>query len=533
MNHSSGAEPDSAAKSRGGTATRTWVSLRQLSKTFGPAQVLHDIDLDVRAGEIHGLVGQNGSGKSTLIKVLSGVHRADPGSVIDVDGVRLSNPVHPAELRRHGLAFVHQDLGLVDECTVVENIRLGQFRVRPVSRRIDWSGERRAAEETLERLHTHIDTSRLVGTLTPGERVVVAIGRALQSIVPGGGCIVFDESTRALPREILPDFYEIVRRLAASGTAVIIVSHRLDEVLELTDRVSVLRDGRLITDGRPTRDLSEASLAALLLGRELELLEERPRGRARTGSHLATASGTRPGPLLSARDLTSGPLRGIDFSAAAGEIVGVTGPTGSGHAELPYVLAGVARSASGTVSVDGQEFALPVRDPGQLMTSGVVLVPEDRAREGLAVALTAEENLTLPRARRNGRLMLRSGWQAHEFTQAVALLGIVPAQRHLPCSAFSGGNQQKILLAKWLLHRPRVVLLHEPTQAVDVGARMDILRALRAIAATGVCIIVVSAESQDLAAVCDRVVVLRNGAIVAELADEPTHHAITAATYPA
>jgi ribose transport system ATP-binding protein len=533
MNHSSGPAPDSAAKSGDDTAARTWVSLHRLSKTFGPAQVLQEVDLDVRAAEIHGLVGQNGSGKSTLIKVLSGVHSADPGSVIEVNGARLSNPVRPAELRRHGLAFVHQDLGLVDECTVMENIRLGQFRVRPVSRRVDWSAERRVAEETLERLHTQIDPSRLVGSLTVGERVIVAIGRALQSIVPGGGCIVFDESTRTLPREILPDFYEIVRRLAASGTAVIIVSHRLDEVLKLADRVSVLRDGRLVAAGRPTRDLSEASLAALLLGRELELLEERPRSRAGTSSSPAAASGTRPGPVLSARDLASGSLRGIDFSAEAGEIVGVTGPTGSGHAELPYVLAGVTRPASGTVSVDGREFALPVRDPEQLITAGVVLVPEDRAREGLAVKLSAEENLTLPRARRHGRLMLRSGWQAREFAQAAALLGIVPPRRHLPCSAFSGGNQQKILLAKWLLHRPRVVLLHEPTQAVDVGARMDILRALRATAATGVCVIVVSAESQDLAAICDRVVVLRDGAVAAELADEPTHNAITAATYPA
>ena len=185
-----------------------WVRVRGLTKTFGPATVLRQVDFHARPGEIHGLVGQNGSGKSTLIKILSGVHAADDG-VVEVGGTALSNPVRPAELRRHGLAFVHQDLGLlVGEQTVLENIRLGQFAVRRVSRRIDWRRERVAARGTLERLHADIDCDRLVNTLRPGEKAVVAIGRALQGITPGTGAVVFDESTRALPREILPDFYD-------------------------------------------------------------------------------------------------------------------------------------------------------------------------------------------------------------------------------------------------------------------------------------------------------------------------------------
>lgn len=500
-----------------------WVSVRGLNKTFGPAQVLRDVDFEVRVGEIHGLVGQNGSGKSTLIKVLSGVHPAD-GGVVEVNGTQLSNPVRPSELRAHGLAFVHQDLGLVDESTVLENIRLGHFAVRRVSRRVDWRSERKAAQLTLRRLHSSIDPERLVSSLHPGEKAIVAVGRALQGLIPGSGCVVFDESTRALPRELLPDFYATIRRLAASGTAIVIVSHRLDEVLALTDRVTVLQDGCVVAGGRSTHDLTEASLAHLLLGREVELLEAREKA-----PHIFVGGST---PALQARGISGEYLRSVDMAVAPGEIVGVTGATGSGHAELPYILAGVAPKGTGTVEIAGSPFSLPAAHAGTLIDAGVALVPEDRALEGLAVELSAEENLTLPRAHKRGRMMLRPGWQADEFREAVHLLGIVPTKRHLPCSSFSGGNQQKILLAKWFLNRPQVVLLNEPTQAVDVGARIDILRAIRAAADSGVGVVVASIEPQDLAAICDRVLVFRDGVVAGELTADLSPHAITAATYP-
>lgn len=503
---------------------RTWVRVKGLNKTFGSAHVLKDVDFEARAGEIHALVGQNGSGKSTLIKVLSGVHSADKGGVVEIEGTRVSSPVHPRELRRHGLAFVHQDLGLVGECTVLENMRLGRFAVRRMSRRIDWQTEQRAAEQTLQHLHSDIDTSRLVSTLQPAEKAVVAIGRALQGLRAGTGCVVFDESTRALPRELLSDFYAIIRRLAATGTAIIIVSHRLDEVLSLADRVTVLQDGRVVAGDRSTHDLTEHSLAHLLLGREMEQLEESVTERPPSAPALRR--------VLQARGLTTKTLLSLDFDVSAGEVVGVTGATGSGHAELPAVLAGLAPRAGGTVQVGDKTVNLPMRSPRQLIDAGVAFVPEDRANEGLALGLTAQENLTLPRARRHGRLMLKSGWQEDEFHRAVEMINIVPAEQHLTCSSFSGGNQQKILLAKWLLNSPRLVLLHEPTQAVDVGARVDILRAIRATAATGVGVVVISNEPQDLAAVCDRVVVLEDGAVLAELTSEISPEAITAAIYP-
>ena len=528
MTQSSGVRPAPPAATDPGMNPR--LSVRELSKTFGPATVLRDVTFSVAPGEIHGLIGQNGSGKSTLIKVFSGVHRADSGARLAVDGETLPNPVLPADLRRHGLAFVHQDLGLVQDRTVLENMRLGHFTVRRLSRRIDWDAEREAARRTLERLHAEIDTARLVRGLPPGDQAIVAVGRALQSIVPGSGCVVFDESTRALPRELLPEFYATVRRLADAGTSVIVVSHRLEEVLALCDRVSVLQDGRMVASGRDTASLNEATLAALLLGRELEMLEER---RPSTGGRARSAGpASPPAGALVAEELDGGGLAGISLRIAPGEILGVTGPTGSGAATLPAALAGADPDVRGRVTIGERSFSLPVREPARLIEAGLAFVPEDRAREGIALGLTAQENLTLPRVRARGRILLRDGWQSAEFRDAVGLLGILPPRPHLPCASFSGGNQQKILLGKWLLNRPRVIVLHEPTQAVDIGARMDILRALRATADGGVAVVISSIEPQDLAAVCDRVLVLRDGAVAAEIADEITPQTITEAVYP-
>lgn len=503
-----------------------WMQVRGLRKTFGQSVVLDDVDLEVRAGEIHALVGQNGSGKSTLIKILSGLYPADGGTVT-ISGKPLTNPVRPPELRAHGLAFVHQNLGLVDECSVVENIRLGQFSARRVSRRIDWRADRSAAAQTLAGMHSYIDPARLVSTLTPAEKGIVAVGRALQGLVPGTGCIVFDESTRAIPREVLPDFYAIVRKLAASGTAIIIVSHRLDEVLAVADRVTVLRDGSVVAGGRPTVDLTESSLAHLMLGRELTtVVEHRP-----APAHPDGAAGARSAPVLRARKLALGPLQDLDLDLVRGEVVGVTGATGSGYSEVPFALSGADPVTTGRLEINNQRFDLPVRNPRDIIDAGVALAPEDRASAGLALDLPAQHNLSLPRTRSRGRFMLFARWQTSDFHRAVALLGIVPAEPNLNCASFSGGNQQKLMLAKWLLNEPQVLVLHEPTQAVDVGARADILRAIRAAAAQGVAIVIASSESQDLAAVCDRVVVFRNGSKYQELTNNLTPSAITEATY--
>jgi ribose transport system ATP-binding protein len=496
--------------------------IRGLRKTFGSSVVLDDIDLSVRRGEIHALVGQNGSGKSTLIKVLSGVHTADAGT-LTMDGRPLSAPVRVSELRRHGLAVVHQDLGLVPGLTVLENVRVGHYTRSRLSRRIRWDIERAAAERTLSWLDADFGLDQRVSALHAGQRAVVAIARALQAQRDGSGLIVFDESTQSLPREVLQGFHATVRRIARTGTAILLVSHRLDEVLGLADRVSVLRDGRLALAGQPSRDLTEASLSHVVLGRELD------QAAPWQQSPHAAASGPA---LLEARGLRGSLLRGLDVALRPGEVVGVTGRTESGYEESPYALAGVT-AARGELTVRGQAVSLPCRDRSQLTASGVVLVPQHRLAEGLAAQLSALENLTLPRVARRGRPFLRRGWQLREFATAVASMRITPPDASASVSAFSGGNQQKILLAKWLLGSPSVLLLHEPTQAVDVGARLEILTAIRRTADQGAAVLISSIEAQDLAFVCDRVLVLADGVAVRELTGPCSAEDISTAVYGA
>jgi ribose transport system ATP-binding protein len=506
-------------------AVEPCVAVRGLSKTFGSTAALRGVDLDVAPGEIHGLVGQNGSGKSTLIKIMSGVHAADGGGSISVGGQALSNPSQPNELRRHGLAFVHQDLGLAGEQSVAENVRLGQYRVGRFSRRIRWKSEEETTRQTLRQLRSTIDPSSLVNSLLPGDRAVVAIARALQNLQPGSGCVVFDESTQSLPREVLPEFYATVRRLSQGGTSVILVSHRLDEIMALTDRVTVLQDGQVVAGGVPTASLTEADLARLVLGREIELAADiqAVKTAAEPADHHPVG--------LRVKSLRTRTLRDFDLEVRAGEIVGVTGPTNSGHDDLAYALGGLLSKARGSLQVADASIELPAAGPHTAIGIGIALVPEQRLQEGLAISLSAQENLTLPRVRKGTRTLLRSAWQDAEFARAADMLGIVPRDPHLPVSAFSGGNQQKLMFAKWILNEPRALVLHEPTQGVDVGARMDLLRAVEDAAVRGAAVVICSIEPQDLAFVCDRVVIVREGRTTRELTGAFTAHDITAAAY--
>jgi ribose transport system ATP-binding protein len=502
------------------------LSIRNASKTFGSARVLNAVDLDVRGGEIHGLIGQNGSGKSTLIKLLSGFHTADQGSSFLVDGEELSLPIRPSELQRRGVAFVHQDLGLVANASVVENVKVGRYTVGTVSRRIRWETDAAEVSAVLDELGSgDIDPFALVSTLTHGQRASVAIARAILGTSAGAGCVVFDESTQSLPREILHDFYGQVRRLAAAGTAILIVSHRLDEVLALCDRVTVLEDGCVTVEGRSTVGLTEPELTRLILGGSA-------RARAHAGSDAPRSAATLGEVVLEA-SVSGGAIRDAGFAVRAGEVVGVIGNSESGFDQLPYLLCGADDRAVGTVTVDGRTAPLQTLTPGRAARLGIGFVPGKRADEGLALALAAFENVSLPRVSRRGhRLFLGRRWQEAEFRESVADLGVTPADPALLAGEFSGGNQQKMLLSKWLLNGPRVLVLHEPTQAVDVGARADILAAIRARAAAGLAVIVVSLETDDLAAVCDRVLILRTGSLHRELGgDGLTAHAIIDAAY--
>jgi ribose transport system ATP-binding protein len=490
------------------------LSMAHVSKTFGRNPVLRDVGIDIVPGEIHALLGQNGSGKSTLIKVLSGVYRPDPGAIVRVDGVDVPQPITPSKAMSLGLTFIHQTLGLVPGHSVTENVRLASLERRRFKRFIDWRYEREQTTATLERMHaTGIDPNANVDHLPMGQRATVAIARALQTIVPGQGCVVLDESTQSLSREVLPEFYDTIRNLAAQGTAILMVSHRLDEVLALADRATILRDGAVASQGIQARGMSESALAREILGRQLVAFSRRERLGELPEVHA-------PREPVRVRGVSGTFVSGLDLDIAPGEIVGITGRTEAGHEELPYLLTGVDRSAgrSGTVEIDGVTRSLKSLTVRQSRRDGVVLVPSDRVGQGVAVTESALDNLTLPRVTEKARFgFLGTKWRRREFEEANAILSISPPIPELPLSSFSGGNQQKILLGKWLLDRPKLLVLHEPTQAVDVGARADILHAVSEAASVGAAILLSTIESQDLALICDRVLVLESGTVIREL----------------
>jgi len=498
-------ERDPSATDDGAVAPR--LEVRALSKTFAGVTVLKDAHLEVRAGEVHALVGQNGSGKSTLIKLISGVYRADPGGDVLVDGRRIGTPVDPGALHGEGLAFVHQDLGLIPDLSVRENVRVGQHSTRRYTGWIDKKKDAAAVRDALEFLHLgHISPQAKVASLRPSERVGVAIARALQNRNMGSGIVVFDESSRAIPHEALDDFYAMVRLLTSQGTAVIIVSHNLTEVLDIADRVTVLRNGRVVEMGRPTAGLDEAALTKLVLGRygELDDFAESMPAERRAGG-------------LELRGIRGGRLRGFTATVQRGEVVGFTGSIDSGLSSLAPLIAGAARG-SGAVVVDGTELSLERPSIARSLGTGIAYIPQDRHGQGLATELTVEENVTLPHLRRRGRPWWTGrSWQKAETEAVLKKFSVTPADRRAVVATFSGGNQQKVLMGKWLLGGPAALILDDPTQAVDVGARSAVLSATRQAAVDGAAVVLCSSEVDDLAAVCDRVVVLEEGKILTEL----------------
>jgi ribose transport system ATP-binding protein len=333
--------------------------------------------------------------------------------------------------------------------------------------------------------------------LSAPERAEVAIARALRDHAVGTGLIILDESTRALSGDDLARVHGMLRRITAEGSAAIMISHNLTELMSVTDRMTILRDGHLAGAGLPTHDLSEADIARRILGGQLQETLARP-----------TANGPPRTPTIFVSGLTGRTCHGVDFTVARGEILGVTGLPGNGYEEIPYLLTGAQKAASGSIRTGTHTVDLARGGVAACLRAGVVLVPERRERDGLAFDLSMRDNISLPALRRRGQPWFVSrAWQISETESAIDTLDIKPRSPLTLIKELSGGNQQKVLLAKWLTMGPQVLVLHEPTQAVDVGARRDILEALRRAAGSQVAVILVSSEPEDLAVACDRVLV--------------------------
>jgi len=498
------------------------LAVSAVSVTFGRNRVLREVTLAVGAGEIHALIGQNGSGKSTLAKVLTGLYVPDAGARVEVDGLPLRLPVRPGEARARGVAVVHQSLGLVPEMTVLENLRVGRLSAGRVSRRIRWAPERAAATEVFDRLGRQVPVDAQVRTLSEEDRATVAIARAMQDAPDGGGLIIFDESTRALSRRSLEHFYAMLDGVVRAGTSALLITHRLEEVIDAADRVTVLRDGDVVETGVPVAGLTESALARLMLGRVL--------GQIGSGGGHARHDAA---PAVQADQVVSERLDQVSVRVARGEIVGVTGLADSGYHQLPYVLSGADRATAGRLAIGGAEVDLASLSPKSAIDARIALVPSDREQAGLASELTVSENVALPRTSAHGARFapIRRRDERTDLDPWLDRLQLRPRDPKIVVGKLSGGNQQKVVLAKWLARDPELLVLHEPTQAVDVGAREIIITAVKDAAKAGCGVLVASGDENELAMLCDRVLVFRNGRVAQELAGPCAPDDIVDATF--
>jgi len=492
------------------------LEVRGLSKSFGPVRALRNVDLAVEAGTIHALVGLNGSGKSTLIKCLSGYYRPDVGS-ITVRGTPLdAGPT--LRIRQHaGLAFMHQDLGLVPDMPIVDNVRAGPYGTR--WGRITWRSERAAVKAALRRFGVDRDVDDDVSVLAPWERAIVGLVRALQTVENRDepGVVVLDEPTVSLPDHEVALLFSAVRDVAEAGSGVLFVSHRTEEVLALSQELSVLRDGEMVGTWE-TASLDSRNLVKLIVGRELGHLY--PSGESRTGDRLLLV------------DQLHGPsVHGASFSVSAGEIVGLAGIVGAGHEKVPHLLFGSIPRAKGSVQFSGRE--LTKLSPRNCIAAGMAFVPGDRGGQSALLQATTRENITatnVSRYRRTGRL--RTGAERVCVAKLIEEYNVVPADPETLFSGLSGGNQQKVIIARVLQNDPKLLMLDEPTQGVDVSAKQHIFQMIKKLASEGVAVIYASVEYEDLAHVCDRVLIFRGGRIAAELVkDELTKERVLEQCY--
>ncbi|MGY1550401.1 sugar ABC transporter ATP-binding protein [Microbacterium sp. A588] len=475
-----------------------------LLKSFPGLVALDRLDLDVHPGEIVAIVGHNGSGKSTLMKILAGVYTADDGTFETAPGTELH--------------FIHQDLALIEQLSAAENLALhrgvGAASLAPYGAR----ETRERALELISRFGPVFDVTCALSRLAPAQRAVVAISRAMDGWSHSRNVLFLDEPTESLHRDEVEVLFEAVRRLAAEGAGIVFVSHRLDEVRSLAHRIVGLRDGVKVAD-RPVSEIDESQLIEIVTG--VEKTDAVERVHRKYGA-----------PALQVRELRGGSVESFDLTLHAGEIVGVAGTLGSGREAVPALL-------YGAVDAEASEFTLAgarhdQRSPAQSLKRGMTFAPADRGRLAIIRDMSGRENFTLPHLDRTTRAFapIQVAGERVEAAAAFVDYDVRPPRTEQRISLFSGGNQQKIVMAKVLHHHPKVLLLDEPTQGVDVGAKAAIYAAIERGAAAGTAVLVSSSDAKELAALCDRVLVMRNGLIGAELSgDDLTERRLVAEAY--
>ena len=477
-----------------------------LVKRFTATLALDHVDFDVRRGEVHALLGQNGAGKSTLIKILAGVYDADAGEI------RFAGKPARPQTEPLPIAFIHQDLGLVEWMTVAENVAIQTGYPRSRVGLISWRRVRDAAAEALAIMGSGLDPDAPVSSLPAAERSLVAIGRALAI---RSDIVVLDEPTAALPEADVERLLETLRRLRANDIGVVYVTHRLDEVFRIADRVTVLRDGRRLATV-PTRETNSADLVQMIVGRSMN--DAFPR--------TAPASGRS---ALSVQGLTAEHVGPVSFSVEAGETLGLVGLRGAGHHTIGRAIFGQTRIASGRMSLDGEPIA--PRSPAEAMALGIGFVSSRRAEEGIASNLTVRENIYVnPAASGKGVLeFIPRARELDEAEAAVRRFSIKAASVDEPVATLSGGNQQKVVVARWMEAHVRLLILEEPTIGVDVGAKADIYHLLQLSLSKGLAVLLISSDFEEVERICHRALVFSRGRLAAEI----PRHALTVAALTA
>jgi len=487
------------------------LEMESISKTFRATRALDQVSFTVRPGEIHGLLGTNGSGKSTLIKILAGFHAPDPGGIMRFNGMPVMLPLDASAFRRLGMSFVHQSLGLVPSLTVLENLRLSQIALGG-NRHINWRKERAAAQETLDRYGVDVEQWRRIDELGAVNRALIAIIRAFEEIreecerTGQPGLVLLDEPTPFLPKEGVDRLFQLMQQIADHGSSVTFISHDIDEVMEITDRVTILRDGK-VSGEIETCNASRDQMIEMIIGRSL----------ARSGHVIHEACKFEP--FATVEDLVGEGIPQCNMSIGRGEIIGLTGLIGSGYDRIPYLLFGARKASSGALKLaGGRAFELKDMTPARSIAENFALLPGDRPTQSGVGGMKIFENMLLPDIDnyfRGG--FLRNGAMRREALRLGEEFEVRPNDPDLNLAALSGGNAQKVLIARWLKRKPHLLLLDEPTQGVDVGTRANIFQAVRKAAADGMSVVCASSDAEQLAELCDRVLVFARGRIVGEL----------------
>ena len=488
------------------------LDIANLTKTFPGVKALGDVSLRVRPGEVHALLGENGAGKSTLLRILSGVMRPDAGTIA-VDGTALQLR-GPLDARRAGIAMIHQELQQVPELTVAQNMFLGRALKRG-GLLVDRAAQERHAAVALARLDPGIAPDAPIRTLKVAQRQIVEIARAL---LENARIIAMDEPTSSLTPSEFERLAAVIAGLARDGVSIVYVSHKMDEVFRICTRATVMRDGARVGEV-DLAETSEAAVVAMMVGRTLAAARHRSSATARTA--------------LEVRNLGSGPrVVDVSFDLRRGEVLGIAGLIGAGRTELLRLIAGADRATSGTITLDGRPVS--TRSPRAAIAAGIGLVPEERKRDGIVPQRSVVDNVALPSMRRFApRGLVRRGALRRAAGEILSGIGLRPFQLDRPIRLFSGGNQQKAIIARWIAAGSRILLFDEPTRGIDIGAKAEIYALIERLAAEGRSIVVVSSELPEIIRLADRVLVMRQGRIAAELGrDEISEQAIVAHAVP-